>query len=178
MARRTREVVPTVPRLPLPMNWQHNQKCERRPRLFCGFPGPRISDLPRQWVSPFCSRADAGGRLFPFRGFFMPHAERVSSRARSAFHRAGHFFRAVAGWTREGTYFRSEAFSCRTQSVFHRGHGVPFIAPEVFIHSVARRTREDASAVPRLPLPMNWQHNQKREGRPRPFCGFSRSAIF
>ena len=41
-------------------------------------------------------------------------------------------------------------FYLRTQSVFHRGHGVPFIAPEVFIHSVARRTREDASAVPRL----------------------------
>ena len=94
----------------------------------------------------------------------------------------------------------------RTQSVSHRGHGVPFIAPvafsvlwsggrgralisvpwlfhaarkvcpiapEVFIHSVARRTREDASAVPRLPLPMNWQHNQKRKRRPRPFCGFS-----
>ena len=36
----------------------------------------------------------------------------------------------------------------RTQSVFHRGHEVPFIAPGVFIHSVARRTREHAKRVP------------------------------
>ncbi len=61
----------------------------------------------------------------------MPHAKRVPSRTRSVIHRAGRFFRAVAGWTREG---------------------VP--------------------TVPRLPLPMNWQHNQKRERRLRPFCGF------
>ena len=37
------------------------------------------------------------------------HAERVPSRTRSVIHRAGRFFRAVAGWTREGAYFRSAA---------------------------------------------------------------------
>ena len=60
----------------------------------------------------------------------MPHAERVSSRARSAFHRAGRFFRAVAGWTREHAKrvsSRRSLFSVlwpggreSTRSVFHR----------------------------------------------------------
>ena len=109
--------------------------------MFCGFPVPRISDLPRQRVSPFCSRADAGAReVCPIAGTechssrrsLFPCCGRVDARARKA---------------------------C-------------FIAPVTLFRSVAYWTREDASAVPRLPLPMNWQHNQKCERRPRPFCGF------
>ena len=69
----------------------------------------------------------------------IAHTQCVSSRAQSAFHRAGGFLCSVTGWTREGAYFRSVAFSCRTRSVFHRtGH---------FFRAVAGWTWEDMPTV-------------------------------
>ena len=67
------------------------------------------------------------------------HTKCVPSRTRSVFHRAGSFLRSVAGWTREGAYFRSAAFSCRTRSVLHRAGS--------FLRSVAGWTREDMPTV-------------------------------
>ena len=58
---------------------------------------------PRRWFSPCCGRVDAGGRLFPFRGFFMPHAKRVSSRRSLS---------PFCDWVDAGRYaYRSVAFT-------------------------------------------------------------------
>ena len=67
----------------------------------------------------------------------------------------------------------AERVPSRTQSVSHRAaHRVCFSAPEVFIHSVARRTREHTKCVPsrrsRSPL---WKR-AGRERTPHPFCDF------
>ena len=59
-----------------------------------------------------------------------------------------------------------------------RAHKVCSIAPVTFSSLETRWTREDAASVLWLLLSANWQHNQKREGRPRPFCGFPVPRLF
>ena len=77
----------------------------------------------------------------------IAHTQCASSRAQSAFHRAGGFLCSVTGWTREGAYFRSVAFSCRTRSVFHRTRSV-FHRAGHFFRAVAGWTREHTKCVP------------------------------
>ena len=71
----------------------------------------------------------------------------------------------------------------------HRGHGVPFIAPGVFIHSVARRTREVVPAVPRLiftrrrievciALKMHWTREHAKRVSSRARSAFHRAGGF
>ena len=60
-----------------------------------------------------------------------PHAKRVSSRTQSVFHRAGGRFRSETKWTREevcSVLWPILACHLQTHSVFHRAHGVCFIA--------------------------------------------------
>ena len=67
-------------------------------------------------------------------------------------------------WTREGAYFRSAAFSCRTRSVFHRAGS--------FLRSAAGWTREHTKCIPSRREFSPFCTRAGRERTHLPFYGF------